>query len=337
MTTDGYGSMSAEPSEADGVRDALPVLLRWRPVSTEEAAEVLGLSIADTRACLAQLAADGYLVWDGDAIGYQSPEQRSIAEVTARLVDVRRGLDAVENVLQQLPILVESWATRSHLEDPHVIEMLRGPVPLGEIWTRQLSWQPPARVSLMMPEILTAEDAGQDVDVADEYLRESGVDLRCIVAADSVPSPDPGVAFAGVAPSAKVRIHPRVPSWMMVSDQTVVLPAQWGRADLVDLVLVSHRPLAQAMMDFFDLLWDQSVPVPGRGTTADPEAWDGLLAMLERGTTVEAAGRALGFSPRTAQRRVRAAMTHYRVQSHFALGTAWARDIASRRAAAGTA
>jgi len=82
------------------------------------------------------------------------------------------------------------------------------------------------------------------------------------------------------------------------------------------------------MTDFFDALWEQAVPV--RRDASPEEEWDGLLAMLERGTTVEAAGRALGLSGRTAQRRVRAAMAHYGVRSQFALGVAWARDVVQR-------
>ncbi len=327
--------MSTQDPEGDRDRRALTMLLRWRPVTTAEAAELLGLAMVETGACLSRLAAQGYVVWDGDVLGYQSPELRTIAEVGARLAGVRRGLTEMEELLQELPVLVESWSTRSRMDDPHVIEVLRGPVPMAEVWTRHLSWHPPERVSLFMPEILSAEDTGQDLDAAEAYLRETGVDLRCVVGADNVPSPDPEISFAGIAPSARVRVHPRVPSWMMVSDRVVVLPMQWGRADLVDLVLIGHRPSARAMTDFFDVVWEQSVPVPGRGgpvgQTQGATQWDGLLALLERGATVEVAGRALGLSPRTAQRRIGAAMAHYGVNSQFALATAWARDTAARQ------
>lgn len=325
--------MSTQDPEADGDRRVLTTLLRWRPVTTAEAAELLDLPVAEVRGCLSRLAEDGYVVWDGEVLGYRSPELRAVAEVTTRLAGVRQGLAEVEEVLGELPALVESWSTSSRVDDPHLIEVLRGPVPMAEVWTRQLSWHPPERVSLFMPEILGAEDVGQDLEAAEAYLRETGVDLRCVVGADNVPSPDPEVAFAGIAPSAKVRVHPRVPSWMMVSDRIVVLPMQWGRADMVDLVLIGHRPSARAMTDFFDTVWEQSVPVPGRDTPAAQGPWDDLLALLERGTTVEVAGRALGLSPRTAQRRLRAAMAHYGVGSQFALGTAWARDVAARQAA----
>jgi hypothetical protein len=321
--------MTSHFFEDDLKRAVLPALLRWRPVTTQEAGEVIGSPEDETRACLSRLAEAGHLVWDGEVIGYRSPEQRAIAEVTGRLGAVRRELAGVENALKELPALVESWAMRSHTDDPHVIEVIRGPVPMAEVWTRQLAWQAPERISLMMPDVVTAAEVGADLDTADAYLREAGVDLRCVLGAHNVPGPEG--TFAGIAPSAKVRVHPRVPSWMMVSDGTVVLPMKWGRPDLVDLMLVSDHPLAQAMTDFFDVLWEQSASVPGAERSAEAAEWDALLGVLERGATIESAGRALGLSPRTAQRRVRAAMAHYGAHSQFALGVAWARDRAARQ------
>lgn len=323
--------MNTLPSGTDDSAGALPILLRWRPVNSTEAAELLGRTQPETEACLTRLAAQDYLVWDGETIGYQSPERRTIGQVGGRIDGVRRALDEVEDLLAGLPPLVESWALRSHLQDPHTIEVLRGPVPLAEIWTRQLSWESPRRISMFMPEVVGVEDVGADPEAAETYLREMGVDVRVVVA--SAAAADPESAYAGIAPSATVRIHPQVPSWMMVSDQIATFPLQWGRSDLVDLVLISNASIARAMTDYFDLLWAEAVPAPGRDAPDELATWDALLGMLEHGTTIEAAGRALGLSPRTAQRRVQAAMTYYGVQSQFSLGTAWARDVSARRAA----
>ncbi|WP_141005373.1 helix-turn-helix domain-containing protein [Nocardioides humi] len=201
-------TLPSGPSGPDDCARALPVLLRWRPVNTEEAAELLGLAEAETERCLATLAERGYLAWDGENLGYQSPEQRTIAQVGDRLDDVRRRLDDVEYLLQELPVLVENWALRSHLDDPHTIEVIRGPVPMAEIWTRQLATQPPQRISMFMPEVVGIADVGADPDEAEAYLAEMGVDVRVVVASAAVSDPDPARAFAGIASCAKVRIHP---------------------------------------------------------------------------------------------------------------------------------
>lgn len=143
--------MSTHDPEDDRDHGVLTTLLRWRPATADEAAELLGLPIDETRGCLSRLAGGGYVVWDGEVIGYRSPELRAIDRVADRLAGVRQRLVEVEEVLGELPALVESWSTRSRLDDPHLIEMLRGPVPMAEVWTRHLSWHPPERVSLFMP------------------------------------------------------------------------------------------------------------------------------------------------------------------------------------------
>ncbi|MDQ6523840.1 AsnC family protein [Nocardioides sp. LHD-245] len=307
---------------------ALALLLRSRPVTTKDAAESLGLSLDETRECLARLVDAQHLVWEDDVLGYQSPERRAISAVGDHLASVRDGLRDVEAVLAGLPRLVESWSAGASGSEDHVIEILRGPVPIGEVWTRQLTWRPPTRVSMFMPEVLGAADVGQDIDAAAEYLRETGLDLRAVVGSAAADGADPAELYAGVAPGTQLRVHPLVPSWMMVTDETLVVPAQWGRADLVDLVMIAYPPLSRAMTDFFDLIWEQAVPVAGWGWPSGRPEWDPLLRLLQRGITVEAAGRALGLSPRTAQRRIRSAMRHYGVESQFALGAAWMRHTA---------
>ncbi|MFN8108097.1 MAG: hypothetical protein U0R21_09980 [Nocardioidaceae bacterium] len=49
-----------------------------------------------------------------------------------------------------------------------------------------------------------------------------------------------------------------------------------------------------------------------------------MLQMMNRGPTMESASIQLGLSTRTGRRRVTEAMSHYGVDSHFALGAAWA-------------
>ena len=99
---------------------------------------------------------------------------------------------------------------------------------------------------------------------------------------------------------------------------TVGLPLRWGESWPTSVMAIQSPALAEVLTWVYERVWAEAVPV-----VDDEHPWQSLLELMRRGMTMEGAAHALGLSPRTARRRVAAAMDHFDVSSLFALGVAW--------------
>ncbi|MBO1900781.1 hypothetical protein J4H92_02325 [Leucobacter weissii] len=313
------------PRTAPPSRDSLPpsnalsTLVQQRPPTTRSAAEALDVDLEETRGILAALARDREITWDGEAIGYRAPEQRLIEQVGEQLDAGRAHLREVEQLIARLPSLLEDWSIGT---DPHAgrsaIEIADGPLHMEQLWTRRFAWRSPRRIRMLLPDVAVAERFGHDPESAELFLHGEQVDIRTVVSTAQLAA-EPERIAAVMAPSVALRAHPRLASWIMVSDDTVVLPRQWGGSPFEGIVVITEPTVASLAHAHLDGVWEQAVD-PRRPRD---RPWTGVLEHLARGASIDTAGRALGISLRTAQRRVSAAMRHYGATSLFELAVKW--------------
>lgn len=111
------------------------------------------------------------------------------------------------------------------------------------------------------------------------------------------------------------------PSWFWIDGDQIAIPYEWGEHRPTSVVSVRSGALAGMLSAYFSSLWRTATPA-----TTSSEPWTGLLLLMRRGLTLDAASRQIGVNPRTGRRRIAAAMSHYGVSTLFALGAAWAAD-----------
>jgi DNA-binding CsgD family transcriptional regulator len=118
-----------------------------------------------------------------------------------------------------------------------------------------------------------------------------------------------------------------VPMKMMIFDRVAaVIPLQVGTHTIERSLLVRQSSLVSALAKVFADLWQAAVPFAPAGPAVEPAA-DGpsseerqILALLAAGATDDSIGRLMGFSPRTAHRRVRELAAKLGVETRFQAG-----------------
>jgi hypothetical protein len=161
-------------------------------------------------------------------------------------------------------------------------------------------------------------------------LRSAETEVRQLVTeADPDPAVLAAVAIRGVpfralhrtpppadraVPGQQTRVYEPLPLPLyLIDDRLAVIPV-----DGEDALVVHPSELLRALSLLFEGLWERAGPLP-RPAAGDPEP-DRLVELLLAGLTDEAISRALGISPRTAQRRVAAMMAATGARTRFQAG-----------------
>ncbi|ASU80462.1 LuxR family transcriptional regulator [Actinopolyspora erythraea] len=111
---------------------------------------------------------------------------------------------------------------------------------------------------------------------------------------------------------------------LVVDDSFGLLPLTGGPDELESAVLLRDSAMLTSLIRVFEDLWRLAAPLhaSAAGTEADvpsdEERW--ILSLLASGATDEAIGRLMGFSSRTAHRRVRELVTRLGVETRFQAG-----------------
>ncbi|MFE7710819.1 TrmB family transcriptional regulator [Streptomyces sp. NPDC057486] len=127
-----------------------------------------------------------------------------------------------------------------------------------------------------------------------------------------------------VTAGEQARLAPSLPIKMVVVDRELaILPAlDGGLGGPGGSALVHPSPLLDALVELFERLWGDGLPVEASGTapgeldSADVQ----LLTLLLSGLTDEVIGRRLGVGRRTVLRRARSLMDRAGVDSRMQLG-----------------
>lgn len=298
--------------------------LRHPVDSVSELASRLRIPEAPLRQHLDRLEEEGFLTVVHDVITYRRPDA-AVARLTAKAVtDAATQLLETESqtkaLLESLPGLLHAW--QEGTADDHTLraDVIHGPSAASEIWRLRAL---PSTVDVCMPDA----SAGFQAAVEDEFAfwtqrRGERVAVRLLLSVADATHPAAqeriqSEANAGV----ELRMHPNLPSYFWVTDSdSVGLPLEWGQGWPTSVVAVTSPVIAAALSWVYERLWSESVPVSG-----EKQPWEGMLQLMSRGLTVEAAATTLGLTGRTGRRRVSEAMKHYGVRSQFSLGAAWGR------------
>lgn len=124
----------------------------------------------------------------------------------------------------------------------------------------------------------------------------------------------------------QIRVLPELPTRMFIIGTThVILPEPLGFVD-EPRTLTRQRGLVEAMILWFESMWDRAAPVTGLDRAeARPDLRRFLLQQLATGAQDEQIARRLGVSLRTVRRRVADILTELGADSRFQAGVEAAR------------
>jgi DNA-binding transcriptional regulator GbsR (MarR family) len=125
------------------------------------------------------------------------------------------------------------------------------------------------------------------------------------------------------------RVRPVLPMKMIIADDREAIIPISSSLHVMDAAYVIHpSALLDALATLFEAEWGRAVPLAqavSRGAVGRDEPDEevvALLTLLAAGQTDEGIGRALGWSPRTTQRRVRQLMDELNATTRFQAGMA---------------
>jgi sugar-specific transcriptional regulator TrmB len=144
-----------------------------------------------------------------------------------------------------------------------------------------------------------------------------------------------GDVLASIACGQQVRIADHVPVKMVIVDRAhAMLPLLSGRNNAPESILVGSSGLLDALVGYFESVWEHAHPLVPNATNADlvetrAEIDDldrRILGLLLCGMTEEAVAGQLGTSRRTVQRRIRELMVKAHADTRIELGWYAARN-----------
>lgn len=300
--------------------------LRSRATGVGELATQLGLDRSTTLACLADLETWGLLSVTGEVITYRRPET-ALADLTIKMLDEVNGSVAstmakASSALASLPQILQAWDRGVNDDHQIQVEVTHGPWAPADMWMLQMSRKVPRVSWVCMPdtaalfEVLKEYQSSFWADRAGEP-----IEVRLLMSVTDACNPDAQDRIQGeLDAGVEIRMHPNPPSFFWTTDHdTVGVPLEWGQSWPRSVMALRSPVLAGMASWAFDQIWHQSLPV-----RSGAHRWEPMLQMMNRGLTMESASIQLGLSTRTGRRRVTEAMNHFGVDSHFALGAAWA-------------
>lgn len=294
---------------------------------------------------VARLAAAGFLV-DGRAVApataLRSLLHVQLARAHARFAELEEAAEHVDAVASRFV------GATPGIFAAHGIEMLTGAAAVGE---RANALIDSARSELMVlnapPYAQLATDEYDNDPAKAPPASESGTGLavargvrvRHIFAREGLDLPGRMAAVGELAGAGMgVRVHPAVPTKLMVIDRRLAILPPSPAADPLESAAVLHDGLlVNALVPLFEMLWDSAVPlgaVPAApavtqhagdaasGPTDDERA---LIAMLASGLKDEAIARQLDVHVHTARRRITALVERLDATTRFQAGLQAAR------------
>lgn len=307
----------------------LNAALRTRPESLARLAALVHLSTEQTAEALTRLHQKRLIDFDGERIAYRSPADAT-AEVILGLLheqldSTRRLLATVGSITEHLSESLGSAASNAVGEDSVPIRVFHGPEAMVDSIEALIDSSPLSDMELLcaLPG-LRPEYEEQLHHIIRRWSAFSGkVDrVRMLLPLDTrLKGPPPGqTRFDG-------RMLMKTPSWFWIhpGGGEIALPLTWGDSFPTTTVVLTHASAASLAEALFTALWDRAVPVKA---PEDQTAWEPLMQLMRQGMTLDAAAERLGINPRTARRRLTAAMDHYGVETMFGLAAAWGAELA---------
>jgi hypothetical protein len=312
----------------------LAALLRGRPATLADAAELTHIDEAEVAAAIERLRGRGLMGGEGDQLDFPAPMEWAAAAIARHTESARRAgresLDGIERVVAGLPMLLGAWRVGEDTTDPVPTLLRHGPHASEDLWF-DLVRRDSGSLVAVLPNVERFLDPPTERAIRFGHALAAKDRVRVIMPAAG--ARDPRVLArveAYQAAGVEYRLLESPPSWFWVDGDHLAVPFEWGETKPTSVLGVRHAALAGLVESYFEVLWRQAAPIG-----AVDQSWLPLLRLMRQGVTLETASHRLGMNPRTGRRRVAAAMEHYGVATLFALGTAWAADSRTRDGDAG--
>jgi DNA-binding CsgD family transcriptional regulator len=237
---------------------------------------------------------------------------------------------AIRDVRTRMHQLMESFRAGTRFTNPaDLIEVVTG---RDEVHSRWEGLQRGAREEVCTfdrPPYAMAEPFLTPNDLELEVLAK-GTTYRAVY--DSAAMELPGWLehiTASVRAGERARVSDGLPMKLAISDgRLALIPLlRSGDQEVAATYVIHPSPMLDALIALFESVWQRSQPVRLNvhpdSATSDLTADDArMVALLAAGMTDGAAGRVLGWSERTVQRRVAKVMDRLGVQTRMQLGIA---------------
>ena len=307
----------------------LAIVYRGRPGTTQELATLAHLSPEEAEAAVTGLRAQGLIDGSGDELRYLDPAAWAAATVAARSAELRttsqEALGALEQVMSDLPTLLQHWSVGEASENPVPVVTRHGKHASEDLWY-ETARHDGGTLCAVLPQLDRFLDPSLEWTTRFNRALARKDAVRVIVPTAMV---DTETAILRLmqyrAAGVWFRLLDAPPSWFWVDGDQLALPFEWGEHRPTSALGMRNPALAGMAQAYFDQLWQRTEPL-----TQACEPWTPLLKLMRRGITLETASRRLGINPRTGRRRVAKAMEHYGVATLFALGVAWAASDSGR-------
>jgi hypothetical protein len=140
-----------------------------------------------------------------------------------------------------------------------------------------------------------------------------------------------GMLREEIKPGSYFRLHSDVPLKLLVFDRSTALVSAAHRPGQTTAPLIVHSsPLLDALIGFFELLWEMATPFPGLDYEVSDDALTApppldkldrhLMSLLLMGLTDQAIAGHLGIGLRSVQRRIHDLMARTGAQTRIQLG-----------------
>jgi sugar-specific transcriptional regulator TrmB/DNA-binding CsgD family transcriptional regulator len=301
--------------EAIGVTREQEQVFRALLAAPQRTAEQIAVSTGLDEHCVAVAAKDL------EALGFvtRTPDQ------PPRLVPVRPDT-AVEALVSQRKLDLDRVAAAARelvremeVQDLHrpdnLLEVVVGREAISARFAQLLNDTSSSLLVLDRPPYAANAEAS---DRTVRGLLHQGVRVRGIYSPDSLNLPGAVDEAMSARDAGEVsRVHPQVPMKLAIFDErSALLPLSVDH--LVDSALVVHESsLLQALLEMFELLWSDAVPMTGQ---SDDDVDERLLTLLSAGLKDEAIARQLHVSPRTVGRRIAELMERLGARTRFQAG-----------------
>ncbi|RKS75545.1 regulatory LuxR family protein [Motilibacter peucedani] len=298
---------------SDDAGAAYVELVREPAADAVELAGRAGLEPGAAEAAVRELQGAGLLARTDGALAAASPDLvlgARVAEQEARLREARAGLRALDEM------------HRAAVRFPRPADVVELVVGADAVAQRFADVQRLARTQLRgfdKPPYL-ADPAGE-VNPDQAAAVADGVRVRTVYDRDAAAWPGRLESDILVAENAgeESRVAATLPVKLMIADDRAAL-IPLSSTDPAAAYLVHPGALLDALAALFEAVWERALPVATQGPGAPDDGTAALLTLLASGSTDEAIARALGMSPRTAQRRVQALMQQLGVATRFQAG-----------------
>ncbi|MFG2245768.1 LuxR C-terminal-related transcriptional regulator [Spirillospora sp. NPDC048823] len=235
----------------------------------------------------------------------------------------RDALRDYERLLDGYQRMCDYSASRSATTDPSVGQLAQiitdgdrvGRLTSTLLGSAQREW---LTLSSHTPtEPVEERDSGSAPSSVESGVRRRAIyDARCMREATTRDRLE-AIAETGV----EVRILPRIRMSLKLADEAVaVLPLT--SAEMGGVLLVQSSVIVRALRDYFDLLWEQAVPVCGTGSNSHgvPESQVKILRLLVQGLPDEAISERMNMSLTTIRRHIRTLREEVGAETRFQLG-----------------